>query len=161
MKGQTMTTFKKLQRWEMPDSYFGAQWPEYFVFLGQNRESSALERSNFRCGLEALGGEGETIIVVRERHWACGWVEWIGIHESNEAALEYADSTLCSLDSYPVLNEDDFCQLENEEAEHHWQSMPLRYRVELCREAGVSIFAARHESIPMEDGGYIYERCLS
>lgn len=155
-----MTNYQKIKRWELPDSYFGAEWPEYYVFLGQHRESDALARSNFRCGLEALGGESETVIVVRERHWACGWVEWIAIHESNEAALEYADSTLCALDSYPVLNEDDFCELENEEAEHYWQSMPLRYRVELCQDAGVSIFAARHDWLPMDDGGYIYERCL-
>jgi hypothetical protein len=38
--------------------------------------------------------------------------------------------------------------------------MPLRYRVELCHDAGVSIFAARRDYIPPEDSGYIYEHCI-
>jgi hypothetical protein len=40
----------ELTRWNRPDHYMGAEWPEYFVFLGQNRDSDALTRSNFRTG---------------------------------------------------------------------------------------------------------------
>lgn len=156
----TSQNFKHLKRWEMPDSYFGAEWPEYFVFLSQHRDSDALTRSNFQCGLEYIGGESETVIVVRESHWAVGWVEWIAIHESDATALEYAESALKAIDGYPVLNEDHFCQLENEEAENYWQQLPIKYRVELCQEAGVSIFAARHDYIPCDDSGYIFERCI-
>jgi hypothetical protein len=57
----------KLTRWKTPDSYFGAEWPEYYVFLSQHRDSDALTRSNFICGLEAIGGgASETVHVVRE-----------------------------------------------------------------------------------------------
>ena len=65
-----------INRWTMPDSYYGSQWPEYFVFLSQSRDSDALTRSNFECGLKALGGESEAVQVVREGHWAVGWIEW-------------------------------------------------------------------------------------
>ena len=41
--------------------------------------------------LEALRGESETVIVVRESHWAVGWVEWIKIHELDTTALAIAD----------------------------------------------------------------------
>ena len=155
----TIENFKAIKRWELPDSYFGAEWPEYFVFLCQNRDSSALERSNFECGLEALGGESETVQVVRERHWAVGWVEWIAIHESDTEALDAADEMLCAISDYPVLDESHFSELENEEAENYWQQMPIKYRVELCQEAGVSVFSARHDYIPRDDSGYIFERC--
>lgn len=156
---QNTKNLKAIKRWTLPDSYAGAEWPEYFVFLGQHRDSDALTRSNFECGLEALGGESETVKVVREGHWAVGWVEWIAIHESDTEALEAADEILCALSDYPVLNEFHFSELENEEAENYWQQLPLRYRVELCQEAGISVFAARHDYIPMEDSGFIYERC--
>lgn len=158
---QTDKNLKAIKRWTLPDSYAGAEWHEYFVFLAQHRDSDAFTRSNFTCGLEALGGESETVIVVRERHWAVGWVEWIAIHESDTEALEAADEMLCSISDYPVLNESHFSELENEEAEHYWQSLPLRYRVELCQEAGVCVFAARHDYIPREDSGFIYERCVA
>lgn len=147
-----------LERWTMPDSYFGAEWPEYFVFLSQARDSDALTRSNFECGLRSLGGESESVIVVRERHWAVGWVEWIAIHESNAEAILAADAMSCALSGYPVLEESHFSELEWDEAQTQWEMMPLKYRVELCAEAGVSIFAARHDFIPSEDSGFIYER---
>lgn len=154
-----LENLRALERWTMPDSYFGAEWPEYFVFLGQSRDSSALERSNFQCGLRALGGESETVIVVRERHWAVGWVEWVAIHESDAEAILKADEMRCALADYPVLDESHFSELEWDEAQTQWEMMPLKYRVELCAEAEVSIFAARRDSIPSEDSGFIYERC--
>src|SRR6266481_6815350 len=81
-----------LQRWTLPPNYFGAEWPDYFSSgVGQSRDSDALERSNFTSMLTALGGESETVIVVRETHWAVGWVEWIAIHQDDEKALKIAD----------------------------------------------------------------------
>lgn len=154
-----LENLRALKRWTLPDSYAGAEWPEYFVFLGQSRDSSALERSNFECGLRELGGESETVFTVRERHWAVGWVEWIAIHESDAEAIAAADEILCALDGYPVLDESHFSELEWAEAENYWESLPIRYRVELCAEAGVSIFAARRDYIPSDDSGYIFERC--
>ena len=150
-------SFKCLKKWTMPDSYFGETWPDYFVFLGQSRESDALDRSNFECGLNALGGESETIHVVRESHWAVGWVEWIAIHESDTESLQKADEMLCSLSDYPILDESHFSELEYSEAENQWQQMPIKYRVELCQDAGISVFSARHNHIPHSDNGFIYE----
>ena len=90
-----------LKRWTLPDNYFGAEWPDYFSSgVGQSRDSVALERSNFECTLKALGGESETVIVVRESHWSIGWVEWIAIHQDDSAALRIADNRQAS--SNPV-----------------------------------------------------------
>lgn len=151
---------RALNRWTLPDSYVGAEWPEYFVFLSQARDSDALSRSNFECGLRALGGESESVVVVRERHWAVGWVEWIAIHESDVTAILSADEIACALSDYPVLDESHFSELEWTEAEQYWESLQLSERVELCAEAGISIFAARRNYIPSDDSGFIFERCV-
>ena len=46
---------KLLNRWTMPDSYFGAEWPEcYGSGFGQSRDSDCLERCNFRVAWEAI-----------------------------------------------------------------------------------------------------------
>ena len=112
---------RHLKRWSMPDSYFGATWPDYYSSgFGQSRDSDALERSNFRCALRELGGESETVIVVRESHWAVGWVEWIAIHESDEKALEIADELCEAYEDYPVVDEDDYSCEESEEANRVW-----------------------------------------
>src|SRR6266436_1054881 len=60
-----------LKLWTMPDCYFGEVWPAYYsAGVGQSRDSDALERSNFACMLKAVGGESDTVQVVRESHWA-------------------------------------------------------------------------------------------
>lgn len=152
-----LENLKALTRWTLPDSYGGAHWDEYFVFLGQNRDSDSLTRSNFICGLKALGGESETVIVVREGHWACGWVEWIAIHESDTAALEQADSIACALEDYPVVNEDHWSEMEWNEAADYWERMRVRDRIEYCERAGISIFAARRDYLPQDDSGALLE----
>lgn len=149
--------FKALKRWTMPDSYWGAEWPDYFIFLSQHRDSDALSRSNFECGLEALGGESETVQVVRERHWAVGFVEWIAIHESDERALELAEEILCGLSDYPVLNEEHFYALEYSEAEQYWESMSVRERMDYCERAEISIFSARRDYLPEDSSGFLLE----
>jgi hypothetical protein len=155
-----MYTPKKLTLWQHPESYYGAAWPDYYVFLSQSRDSDALTRSNFGYGLKLLGGESESVQVIRERHWACGWIEWIGIEKSDFKALEIADKIMMDLESYPVLNEDHFSEIEYSESENYWQQLPINYRVELCQDANISIFAARHDYIPMQDNGYIFEKCI-
>lgn len=148
---------KYLKRWTRPDYYAGAEWPDWFVFLGRHRDCEAITRSNFECGLARLGGESATVQIVRERHWAVGWVEWIGIHESAADKLDAAETMLKKLEDYPVLDDEHFSDLEWTEAGEAWQRLTLRERVDLCRDAGVSIFAARREYIPCDDSGYIFE----
>lgn len=151
------TEYKHLKKWTHPDNYIGEDWPEWFVFLGQHRDSDTLTRSNFECGLARLGGESETVQVIRERHWAVGWVEWIGIHESAADKLNAAETMLKQIDAYPVLDDDHFSDLEWKEADEQWQRLTVSERVDLCREAGASIFAARREWPPADDSGYIFE----
>ena len=64
-----------LRPWTYPSDYIGETYEGYFVGLGQCRDSDALERSNFASAIEALGGETETVFIVRAGHWAVGWVE--------------------------------------------------------------------------------------
>lgn len=123
---------------------------EYYVAYGQHRDSDCLTRSNFRSILKALDGESETVLVIRDSHWAVGWVEAIYIHESDEQRLEVADHLLAKLADYPVVDEDDWSELEYEVASSYWASMTVTERVQWLQryEASVSIFAARRAELP-------------
>jgi len=124
---------QRLQRWTMPDHYFGEVWPAYYsAGVGQSRDSSCLERSNFVCMLEAIGGESETVQVVRESHWAVGWVEWIAIHQDGGRALRIADEIRRKLDDYPVIDESHFSDLEYNEAADFWESLSPREKVRMA-----------------------------
>jgi hypothetical protein len=155
------TVPKHLKRWSRPPSYFGAQWPDYYsAGVGQSRDSDCLEQSNFAVMLAALGGESETVIVVRESHWAVGWVDWIAIHESDNAALAKADAQCERLANYPVLDEEDWSRREYEAQCETWENAGLQGRIEYCRRAGVSIFAARRSELPRDDNGCLGELLL-
>jgi hypothetical protein len=129
---------EKLERWKMPRDYFGAEWPEYYSSgVGRSRDSDCLEESNFHSMLAELGGESDTVQVVRESHWAVGWVEWIAIHESDEKSLRSADAMLVRLDDYPVLDEEDWSNREHEECERVWSDVyNASERVKYLRERG-------------------------
>lgn len=128
---------ESLERWKMPRDYFGAEWPEYYSSgVGRSRDSDCMEESNFHAMLAELGGESDTVKVVRESHWAVGWVEWIAIHESDEQSLRAADAMQERLEDYPILDEDDLSSREWEECERVWADCyTARERVRYLRNA--------------------------
>lgn len=111
----------EVQLWKRPDYYMGKSWPCYYVGLSRCRDSDCLTESNFEQCLEMLGGESETVHIVREGHWAVGWVEWIAVHKDNEDGVEILREIECSLSDYPVLNDEHFYQLEQKEADLVWK----------------------------------------
>ena len=144
-------TLRYLNKWTRPDSYGGCEWENHYVFLTQTRDSNALERSNFDCAVKALEeispehdgelswggdtGEVEPWTVVREGHWACGWVEWIAIHKNAAKHLECAAEIACALEDYPVVNEEHFSEVETMEAEQVWRDCyDAKDRVKFMRE---------------------------
>ena len=152
----------KLERWTRPTCYIGKSWPDWYVGLGRHRESGTLDNVNFEVFLEEVtkasdglsinepemanygrGAEIDSVFVVRESHSLCGWVEWIAIHESDRGALRKARELFDKLNSYPVLDEDRWSETEYEEICTYWKQASLRERAEICKDAGVSIFAAR------------------
>ena len=150
-----------VREWKHPENYLGATWEGWFsAGFGRSRDSDALEESNFQVAWKQLRQletelspethdipgrfDGESSVqIVREGHWAVGWVEWIAIHESNTAALDAARKLCDRANDYPVLDEDHWGNLEYERAMNYWDSLSLNEKVNYCRDCRVSIFAAR------------------
>jgi hypothetical protein len=128
-----------MKLWTRPDSYCGAEWPEYYVAYGHHRDSDVLTESNFYSLLRRLGGESETVLVIRESHWAVGWVEWIGIHQSDETAVRIATECLEKLEDYPILDEEDFSEREDEQCDQTWRECyQPKERAQYLRDRGVT-----------------------
>jgi hypothetical protein len=170
-------TYPHLKLWTRPDCYMGPEWKGWYVVYGQNRDSDALRRSNFHVISDRLtamgaldaeiddslngGGVMPAIQIIRDSHWAVGWVEFIYVHKDAPAAvLKAADEMLVEIEDYPILNEDHFCELEWTEATAYWASVSVRQRAEMIQNAGrsgVSIFAARRSELPSDDNGQLME----
>lgn len=102
-------------------NYMGERdFGDFYTLVTRNRDSDALVESNFRSALKALGGESESVVIHRFGHWACGWWESLSVSKSSPqfAAVEAMAERL---EDYPVLDEEDFSQLECEQANQVWK----------------------------------------
>lgn len=87
------------------------------VPVARNRDSEPYEESNFAAALKTLGGESDNVEVHRFGHWANGWFEII--LASPTLATEVQDIQ-DSLDNYPILDEDDLLEREDEVKNQDW-----------------------------------------
>ena len=145
--------------WDSARNYVGTPLntlAEWSVVMTRTRDSDFLTQHNWDEAVTLLGGESEAVAIHRFGHWACGWWEALCVKGSKVAVGE--EIAKC-LEVYPILNEDKFSEKEYDAAQEYWAGLSIRERVELCQEARVCIFAARHEYIPQDDSGYIFERC--
>jgi hypothetical protein len=130
---------------------------KWLCLLTQTRDGGCLERSNFRSAFKELGGkESDTVRIDRFGHWACGWWESLSVLEGSKEhkkALKIEEE----LEGYPVVSDDDFSELEWEEATAVWCSFSIKERVELCQKYKISIFEARHDYIPSDDTGELQQ----
>lgn len=121
----------------------------YVVPVSRTRDTGPMEESNFESALEILGGERENIVEVhRFGHWGPGWFEILIVNPRAGVTMKKALSIENSLADYPILDEEDWSEKEWEAMNEAWGNLSLSERIDLCGERNISIFAARHESIP-------------
>lgn len=129
---------------------------EWLCLLTQSRDSDCLTRSNFTSALKALGGESESVKIDRFVHWACGWWESLSVLNGSEAHKK-AEEIERKLADYPVVNEAHYSELQWEEATNFWASIPIKERVKLCQRFRIPCLQARHDWIPQNDDGCLFE----
>lgn len=120
--------------WTHQDNYMSEDYSDYYVVLARTRDSDALERTNFAAAEARLGGK---CIKVCCGHWACGWVEWLGVHVDDADAVAIAREIEAALERYPVLDEDAYCAAQQEEDDESWEfNFCDRTRLRHLREHG-------------------------
>lgn len=105
----------KMQKWD-GSNYIGKRYDEYYILCGHSRDSKILEESNYQSIKLYCDKEKINYIEICSNHWAVGWIELIGIHEKDSISIEKANEILEKLEGYPIFDEEDFSQRENEEA---------------------------------------------
>lgn len=121
----------------------------YVLPTAQTRDSGVLEKSNFETATKILGGERKHIVEIhRFGHWGPGWFEIIIVNPKAGKTTKKALGIECSLADYPVLDESDWSAKEWDAMQEAWEYASLEERMEICKDASTTIFAARHDYIP-------------
>ena len=150
----------KLTVWSTPSYYFGFSPVGDYLLYSKNRDSSLLDESNFDAikksfkhlnidapqfeystGDESLGGY---LYEFRASHCIVGYVDYLLLRQ--DAPQEYLDIATAvedRLDCYPILDEQDYGERQHDTIISFWFSLPIRDRIEKCKDCGESIFSAR------------------
>jgi hypothetical protein len=119
--GKKMQTFDEMHEKCGSCMYWG-DYGTWLVCLGQHRDSNCIDRSNFRIAQQELEAiNSDCCVIERENHWAVGWVEHLLINPANAQAVAAGEAIKQRLENYPVLDEEDWSNLEQEEAEQAWK----------------------------------------
>lgn len=93
--------------------------------VGQHRDSEALDRSNYRVILADLQERfGDAVAEASFGHWGVGWVDEIAFDASREDVCEAVARWESALADYPVADESDYSELEQEELVAYCRTLP-------------------------------------
>lgn len=127
----------------------------WLVVIGRNRDSNHLDESNFDTALQALGGESDDVEVHRFGHWACGWLEVIIVRPDTTASAVAARLEE-RLESYLVLNEDDWSSREQDAYNEAWTDWGAsEFRSELVKR--LDLDEATEDRLDAADVGRLQE----
>lgn len=164
----------ELSIWQTPKCYFGFDPVGHIVVMARHRESSILANSNWWIARQRLEAMHKVPIARLEDvakdgpfsrfdpdktpllyDWRAsdsmvGWIEYLMIRPCTEAKdlLQLARDMQRELDAYPILDEGDYSERQQEAMASYWASESIEDRMHWCEENGASIFAARHPYIP-------------
>jgi hypothetical protein len=139
--------------WKHPSDYGGFSPDGDYLVLSKHRESQLIDESNWDTACEQLAKvaglkevpfvtkEAELPVVYQWRagHWAVGWVEYLMVRkDAPDEVLKEAGEIICSLESYPILDEDDYSWRQNEAIYEYWAKASASERRELMEEAGLN-----------------------
>lgn len=130
--------------WERPSSYIGPNHPESYAISGRHRDSSTVERANFASFLEELEEWEEHLEVVRDNHWAVGWVETLRLHkDAPPEAFQQANHMVEYLmEVYPVLDDDRVSEIEQIEITEYLNDWGYR---DLANEYEIDVLIPGHQ----------------
>lgn len=152
--------------WKHPQYYSGFSPDGDYLIASKHRESEILSQSNFQVALRILTDaisanpgcpdcpeeRDEHGYIIRPdwvyawtaRCSMVGWIDYLMVRkDAPESVLRESADIVASLADYPVLDDEHYSESQLCAVESYWENASMRERIEHCKDAGVSIFAAR------------------
>lgn len=139
---QDVSDFVKEYAWKLPSNYIGETFDGYCVVIGKHRDSDTLSVSNFEVAKDMLervlsaqpDADQDDLRFECASHWAVGYVETILVKATNIELVCEAASIRKALDNYPVLDDNHFAHLQDDEREETISLYTGQWMTEIGRE---------------------------
>jgi hypothetical protein len=145
----------KARLWHKEPNYIGPQWHHYAVVAVRHRDSDLLERHNFDTASTYLNRfkdrpatdytqsayeaedreELKACLVVRNAHWAVGWIEFLMVDAHDYDATIAGATIVEDRDDYPILDEDGYIEEEDKAIAEAWSDLSDSERERLLYKA--------------------------
>lgn len=107
-----------------PNCSYSGNMSHWCIAASLTRDSDIVDQSNWRVIRSQLAELPDTIAtdtftVVSMSHWASSWVDYLVINPEINAAMVLVESLHTRLADYPVLDDTDYYELENDEIFDH------------------------------------------
>lgn len=144
-----MYTPKHLKKWIEYVNYTGNNFDDFYVANWRFFRCTPTERSNFKYIKDHLRdcGVPEGMVIFpsfTDELMMCRY--YILVHKDCERALRMADMFAERVERKGSLDPEAEVQLDRAAVTKCWHFKSIDARIGLCREAGISIFAARREA---------------
>jgi len=151
MERVTMYAPKHLRRWITQVNYDGQEFHDYYVAAWRFFRCTPVERVNYQYIREHMsdcGAEGAQVLFTDFTDDVMSTRHYVLVHQDFDRGLKMADMFAERVRRKGSLDPEGEHQLDAAGVLRSWQSTGLLGKMVLCREAGVSIFAARRKAPP-------------
>lgn len=153
---------KHIQRWVEQVNYTGKNFDGYYVAAMRFFRCTPVERSNYEYAQNILSDVGASPGQVlfpkfTDESMLCRY--YILVRDDFEKGLSVADMLAARVKRKGSLDPDREDEINERGVRTQWERSELYGRMLLCRDAGVSVFAARNEKFPYthRDAAKLYE----
>jgi hypothetical protein len=145
-----------IPRWFEQINYEGDSFDGYYVASWRFFRCSPVERSNHeyvKQHLKDSGAEPGQVIFPVFTDEVMGCRYYVMVREDFAKGLRMADMYAKRIETKGSLDPENESKMDRKGIKTAWNSSELQGRINMCRDAGISIFAARSQRFP-EYGGY-------
>lgn len=158
--------------WKTPRGYGGFSPVGDYRVMSRTRDAILLENINWYVACEELKAQAmdegrpgyipadrPAVYHFRANHWAHGWVEHLMVRaDAPDEIKTAAGEILCALEDDPILDDQRYLQAEHDAVYDAWEQASIRQRIDYLEKVGLSFLAARHDALPEDNDGRLYEQ---
>ncbi len=149
-----------IKPWIEQINYTGEDFSEYYVASWRFFRCSPVEKSNHEYIrehlLDSVIVNEKVVITPTFSDEVMGFRYYVMVHREADRSLRMADMFAKRIAAKGSLDPENEVKVDRKSIHYSWGQFSLLAKVNMCKEAGVTIFAARNKKFPRQHAAKLY-----